>query len=449
MHSNDSDPLVGTDFTWGVSTSSYQIEGSINMDGRGVSIWDRFCANPGCVVDGSSGAVACDSYQRWPEDIELLKELGVHAYRFSIAWPRIQPDGKGKTNQAGLDWYRRQVEALLDAGIEPWAALYHWDLPQALEDAGGWPLRDTALRFADYANLCFETLGGLVKHWLTLNEPWCSAFLGYAYGHHAPGRKNRADAYTATHHLLLGHGLAVQACRNTIPGAKIGIVLNPAKPRPATARAEDAAASLRASVERTGLWLDPLYGQGYPEAHLADHKVVMPVQPGDMEIIATSTDFLGVNYYNEDAVRAVKQGLENHDGVESVATWQPKTEMGWDIVPGGLERILGFINQNWPVPEYYVTENGIACDDAAVSNGRINDVQRITYHKDHLNAIRKAVRLGIPVKGYFAWTLMDNFEWAYGYTKRFGLVAVDRDTGQRVKKDSFYYYRDAIAGFDS
>lgn len=447
MHNNENDPLATADFIWGISTSSYQIEGSIDADGRGPSIWDRFCATPGCIADGSSGEVACDSYKRWPEDIELLKELGVKSYRFSIAWPRIQPAGRGKATQAGLDWYRRLADTLLDAGIEPWAALYHWDLPQALEDAGGWPARDTALRFADYAALCFEALGGGVKHWITHNEPWCSAFLGYARGEHAPGRRNLPDAYAATHHLLLGHGLAVQTCRRIVPDAGIGIVINPAKPRPATARPEDAAASLRASVERTGLWLDPLYGRAYPAEHLAAHGMVMPVEPGDMEIIATPTDFLGVNYYNEDAVRGVPAGKANPDGVEYVPTWQPKTAMGWDIVPDGLERILGFMHRSWPVPAFYVTENGMACDEPEELAGRIHDSQRINYHRGHLDAIRRAVRKGIPLKGYFAWTLMDNFEWAFGYTKRFGMVAVDRQTGKRVRKDSFHYYRDAIAGF--
>ena len=447
MNDNGTDPLAGADFLWGISTSSYQIEGSIDAEGRGPSIWDQFCTKPGSIVDGSSGAVACDSYRRWPEDLELLKELGVQAYRFSIAWPRIQPNGKGKPNLAGLDWYRRLAESLLEAGIQPWAALYHWDLPQALEDAGGWPARDTALRFADYASVCFEALGASVKHWITMNEPWCSAFLGYAYGEHAPGRRNLPDAYSAAHHLLLGHGLAVQVCRKALPEARIGIVINPAKPRPATARPEDVAASLRASVERTGLWMDPLFGKAYPEEHLAARRIVMPTCPGDMETIATPADFMGVNYYNEDAVRGVPARPDNPDGVENVPTWQPKTAMGWDIVPGGLERILDFMKQSWPVPAFYITENGMASEEPAESSGRIHDTQRIEYHRDHLAAIRRSIQRGIPVAGYFAWTLMDNFEWAFGYTKRFGMVAVDRSTGRRVRKDSFYYYRDAMAGF--
>ena len=449
MQKNSTDTLAGTDFVLGISTSSYQIEGSVDAEGRGPSIWDHFCGKPGSIADGSSGEVACDSYRRWPEDLELLKELGVGAYRFSIAWPRIQADGRGKPNQAGLDWYRRLADSLLESGIQPWAALYHWDLPQALEDAGGWPARDTALRFAEYASVCFEALGTSVKHWITMNEPWCSAFLGYAYGEHAPGRKNLPDAYAATHHLLLGHGLAVQACRNIMPDARIGIVINPAKPRPATARPADIDASLRSSVERTGLWLDPLYGRAYPEEHLSARKMFMPICPGDMETIATQTDFLGVNYYNEDAVRSAPVEKDNTDGFEYVPTWQPKTAMGWDIVPGGLERILGFMNKSWPVPAFYVTENGMACDEPGESAGRIHDHQRIDYHRDHLAAVQRSIQQGIPVKGYFAWTLMDNFEWAFGYTKRFGMVAVDRTTGRRVKKDSFYYYRDAMAGFGS
>lgn len=449
MDDKETDPLADTNFVWGISTSSYQSEGSVEAEGRGPSIWDRFCTKPGSIADGSSGAVACDSYRRWPEDIALLKELGAKAYRFSIAWPRIQPDGRGKANQAGLDWYRRLADTLLEGGIQPWAALYHWDLPQALEDAGGWPVRATALRFADYASICFGALGNTIKHWITMNEPWCSAFLGYAYGEHAPGRKCLPDAYASTHHLLLGHGLAVQACRKMVPDARIGIVLNPAKPRPATARAEDAAASLRASVERTGLWLDPLYGRGYPEEHLSTHAAIVPATPGDMESIATPTDFLGVNYYNEEAVRGIPAERNMPDGFESVPTWQPKTAMGWDIVPGGLERILDFIGMSWPVPAFYITENGMACEEPAEIAGMIHDRQRIDYHRDHIDAVRRSVARGIPIKGYFAWTLLDNFEWAFGYTRRFGMVAVDRATGRRVKKDSFYYYRDAMAGFGS
>lgn len=438
-------------FLWGVSTASYQIEGSTEADGRGPSIWDTFCRTPGKVKNGDSGDVACDSYRRWADDIGLIRELGVGAYRFSIAWPRIQPEGRGRPLQAGLDHYRRMADALRDEGIEPWAALYHWDLPQALEDSGGWPARDTALRFAEYASICFEALGGSIRDWVTLNEPWCSAFLGYAEGEHAPGRKSRPAAYQATHHLLLGHGLAVRAFRDTGRDGRIGLVINPAKPRPASSRPEDIAASLAASVERTGLWLDPVFGRGYPAAHLAangvDARSGMPVLDGDLAAIAAPLDFIGVNYYNETAVRAAPVSPSAPEGFGDAPTWQPKTAMGWDVVPEGLARILEFIAANWPVKGLYVTENGAAYDDAVVRDGRIHDMDRIEYYREHIAACRRAISRGVPLKGYFAWTLMDNFEWAHGYEKRFGLVAVDPKSGERSKKDSFYFYRDAVAGF--
>ncbi len=437
------------DFVWGVSTASYQIEGSTMADGRSPSIWDSFCKKPGCVRNGDSGEVACDSYRRWPEDIELLKELGVGAYRFSIAWPRVQPTGKGKPNQAGLDYYKRLADAVRAAGIEPWAALYHWDLPQALEDAGGWPARDTALRFADYAGYCFETLGSSIHNWITFNEPWCSAFLGYGSGEHAPGRRDKGDAYAAAHHLLLAHGLSVQRFRNDGVQGPIGIVINPAKPRPATARADDEEASVRASVQRTGLWLDPLYNRKYPEEHLRDNGVQMPVQPGDMDTIASPIDFIGVNYYNEDAVRATAKSEENPEGFAYVPTWQPKTAMGWDVEPNGLYRILKFMSDAWPVKTLYVTENGAAYEHTTDADGRLHDGERIVYYQGHFAALEQAVADGVPLKGYFAWTLMDNFEWSYGYDKLFGMVAVDRTTGIRTRKDSFYYYRDAVAGYRS
>ncbi len=434
-------------FIWGVSTAAYQIEGSVDADGRGPSIWDRFCGQPGRVANGDSGETACDSYRRWPEDLELLSELGVGAYRFSIAWPRIQPEGRGRPLQAGIDYYRRLADACLEAGITPWAALYHWDLPQALQDSGGWPERDTALRFAEYARICFDALGGSIRTWVTLNEPWCSAFLGYGTGEHAPGLADRTRAYRAAHHLLLGHGLVVEAFRRGGGGGEIGLVINPAKPRPATSRPPDLAASLRASVERTGLWLDPVYGRGYPGEHLAAHGISMPVLDGDMEAISGSVDFIGVKYYDERAVQAVPVSGEAPEGFGYVPTWQPRTAMGWDVEPAGLERVLSFIARTWPVQALYVTENGAAYEDRVGAGGRIEDFDRIGYHRGHIAAAIRARESGVPLAGYFAWTLLDNFEWAYGYDKRFGLVAVDRDSGARTRKSSFFYYRDVIAGF--
>jgi beta-glucosidase len=381
------------------------------------------------------------------EDVALLRGLNVGAYRFSIAWPRIQPAGQGRPLQAGLDHYARFADLLLEAGIEPWVTLYHWDLPLALEEAGGWPERDTALRFAEYADIVYRALGGRVKRWVTANEPWCAAFLGYSTGEQAPGRRDKAAAYRAAHHLLLGHGLAVEACRAACPGAQVGIVLNPAMPRAATARPEDAAAAERASVERTGLWLDPLFGRGYPEAHLASRGVSMPVEAGDMSRIASPMDFVGVNYYNEDEVMAAPVGPECPDGAISVEGWQERTEMGWSIVPDGLERILVGIHGKWSPKALYVHENGAAFADATDSNGRIRDLDRIQYLRSHIAACRAAIGDGVPLKGYFVWTLMDNFEWSFGYSRKFGLVSVDRATGERRPKASYHYYRGVIAGY--
>jgi beta-glucosidase len=441
---------LGEDFVWGCSTAAYQIEGSTDADGRGTSIWDTFARKPGAVLGGMNGDLACDSYRRWREDVALLKTLGVGAYRFSIAWPRIQSGGSGSPNAAGLDYYRRLADALLEAGIEPAATLYHWDLPQPLEDAGGWPERDTAYRFADYAELVLRALGDRIKFWFSLNEPWCSSHLGYALGIHAPGRRDRAAAYRAVHHQLLGHGLAVRACRAAAGGAKIGIVINPNTPRPATRRPEDRTAASRAADERTALWLDPLYGRGYPERHLAAYpEVSMPVADGDMAIIAEPTDFLGVNYYSEEAVEAVPIGPEHPEGFRVAPSWRAQTEMGWDIVPEGLGRQLEYIASTWPVKALYVTENGGAFPDVPGPDGRVRDRDRIEYLKSHIASMAAAASRGVPVQGYFTWSLMDNFEWSHGYSKRFGLVAVDLATGERRPKDSFWFYRDLVAGHAS
>lgn len=435
------------DFLWGCATSSYQIEGGANAGGRGESIWDAFCREPGRVALGQSGDVACDSYRRWPEDVRLLAGLGVGAYRFSVAWPRVQPGGSGAANRAGLDYYSALVDALLAEGIEPWVTLYHWDLPLALGERGGWTDRDTAYRFADYASLVYERLGDRVSHWTTLNEPWCSAFLGFEQGEHAPGLRDRRAALDAAHHLLLGHGLAVAAFRGSGLRGEIGLVINPATPRPATRREADVRAALRASVERTGLWLDPVFGRSYPEEYLAARGAAMPARPGDLELIASPIDFVGVNYYNEDAVVAAPPSAERPDGYATAPTANARTEMGWDVAPQGLRRVLGFIAERWPVRALYVTENGAAYPDAEIRDGRARDVDRIEYYRGHISACADAIGDGAPLRGYFAWSLLDNFEWSHGYGKRFGLVSVDPMTMERRPKDSYYFYRDVIAGY--
>ena len=437
------------DFLWGCATSSYQIEGAVDADGRGPSIWDAFCREPGRVALGQNGDVACDSYRRWPEDVRLLSELGVDAYRFSVAWPRVLPDGAGAANAAGVGYYSRLVDALLAEGIEPWVTLYHWDLPLALGRAGGWTARDTAYRFADYADVMFRALGDRVRHWTTLNEPWCSAFLGYEAGEHAPGLRDRPSALRAAHHLLLAHGLAVDAFRRGAYPGEIGLVVNPATPRPATRREADIAAAQRASVERTGLWLDPVFGRGYPAAYLEARGAAMPVEAGDMELIAAPIDFVGVNYYNEDAVKAAPATPRNPDGYAYAPTSIEKTEMGWDVVPQGLSRVLGFIARSWPVRALYVTENGAAYVDAPDGSGKVRDAERVAYYRGHIAACRDSIAAGVPLRGYFAWSLLDNFEWAHGYGKSFGIVSVDPRTLERRPKDSYYFYRDAIAGYGS
>jgi beta-glucosidase len=432
-----------SDFIWGCSTASFQIEGSTKADGRGVSIWDSFCSSPGKVYGGMNGDLACDSYIKWKDDVELVARLGVGSYRYSVAWPRIQPEGRGAPLKSGLDHYKRIADALGEAGVESAVTLYHWDLPQALEDVGGWPARDTAYRFAEFADIVFRALGDRVGRWFTLNEPWCSAFLGYGMGIHAPGRKDMAEAYAAAHHLLLAHGLAVRAYADTGLAAPIGIVLNPTTPRPATRRPEDVEAADRASDQGTALWLDPLYGRSYPERHLDAHKVSMPVLPGDLELIASPIDFVGINYYSE---RAVEADPSQSEGFRETPSWRRTTEMDWDIAPEGLYRMIMKIARRWPVQELLITENGAAFADSVDSGGRIRDKNRIAYIRSHVEACKRAIAEGAPLKGYYVWSLLDNFEWAHGYTKRFGLVHVDPATGMRRPKDSFWFYRDLVAG---
>ncbi len=437
-------------FLWGTATASYQVEGAVTEGGRSRSIWDAFSAIPGKILDGQNGDEAADHYHRYEQDISLMEKGGFGAYRFSIAWPRIQPEGKGKVNPAGLDFYKRLADELHSHGIQAVATLYHWDLPQSLEDAGGWPLRDTADRFAEYASLCFAGLSDHIDMWITLNEPWCSAVLGYYIGEHAPGRMSLEDAWAAGHHLLLGHGKAVQAYRSQISSdVPIGITLNLETPRPATRKEADKEAVQRALDLRTRFFLDPLLGKGYPERHFdAYPQLKRPViLDGDMETIASPIDFLGLNYYWEPVVAS---DPKNPEGFQDVHSHHERTDMGWPITPQGLYRHLKWVsNHTEGKLPLYITENGCAMpDELSDDTSRCHDPRRVKYLKDHLREAARAIGDGVDLRGYFVWSLLDNFEWAFGYTKRFGIVYVDYETQKRIPKDSYYYMREVISGHE-
>ena len=434
------DPSFPTEFVWGVATAAYQIEGAATEDGRGESVWDRFCATPGKVRNGDSGAVACDFYHRYPGDIELMRELGLDAFRFSIAWPRIVPDGRGQVNQAGLDFYDRLVDDLLAAGIAPFPTLFHWDTPQWLEDEGGWPARSTAEAFVEYAEVVAERLGDRITHWVTHNEPWVVSWIGHAWGEHAPGRRSEADAIAAAHHLLLSHGWAVEVLRRAAPNAEVGIVLNLQH----VDAESDSPADLEAARAMDGAanrwFLDPLYRGEYP-ADMLD-RFAPPVRDGDLETIATPTDFLGVNNYFRFVVRASANGDLPHLVRDPEA---PATDMGWEVYPEGLYQVLMRVSADYAPHAIYITENGAAYGDVRVHDGSVHDPERTAYLQSHIEAVRRAVTSGAPVKGYFVWSFLDNFEWSLGYSKRFGIVYIDYPTRGRVPKDSFYWYRDQVA----
>lgn len=435
------------DFRWGCSTSSYQIEGGIDRDGRGESIWDRFCTVPGNIRDGSSGAVACDHYNRWPQDLDLAQSLRTNAYRFSIAWPRIFAEGVGKTpNQKGLDFYSRLVDGMLERGLEPWVTLYHWDLPQALQNQGGWANRNTVDAFVAYVDVVSRHLGDRIQHWITHNEPWCTAFHGNHEGVHAPGIKNFKTALQVSHHVLLSHGSAIPVIRRNVPNAKIGAALSLHPLKSASDSPQDLAATQRHDGLRNRWFLDPLYGRGYPSdiwKLLGDNAPGM--QDGDLSIIATPTDFLGVNYYFPEIV-ADAPGA----GVMSTRVIEPqqveRTAFGWEVSPQGMITLLRRVCQDYSPAEIYVTENGSTYDDVVTSDGEIDDLERRSYLMRHLQAMREIVNLGMPVKGFFAWSLMDNFEWAEGYIRRFGLTHVDFETQQRRLKASGKWYRNFLTG---
>jgi beta-glucosidase len=400
------------DFRWGVATSSYQIEGGVAEDGRGPSIWDDFCRVPGAIDNGDTGDIACDSYRRWPQDLDLLKQLGVNSYRFSVAWPRVQPTGQGPVNTAGLDYYDRLVDDLLAAGIRPFTTLYHWDLPSALQQTGGWASRETAGRFADYSALVAARLGDRVTDWATLNEPLCSAWIGHLEGRMAPGIRDLRSAVHASYHLLLGHGLAVQAVRAAAPRTpSLGIVLNLIPCEPATESAADALAAERADGHSNRWWLDPLHGRGFPTDMVDLYDIELPTRPEDRDTIAVPLDFLGVNYYFRMKVAADAEVATLGFSQVPVEGTQ-KTALGWEVYPQGLEDILMRLTNEYEVAALYVTENGSAWHDEPDANGYVADHERAAYLLAHVDAMANAAAHGAPMRGYFAWSLMDNFEWS-------------------------------------
>jgi beta-glucosidase len=429
------------DFVWGAATASYQIEGAAHEDGRGESVWDRFCATPGKVRNGDSGEIACDFYHHYRDDVALMRELGLGAFRFSIAWPRILPAGRGSINEAGLDFYDRLVDELLAQGIEPFVTLFHWDTPQVLEDAGGWSERATAEAFVQYTQAVVGRLGDRVRHWITHNEPWVHAWIGHAWGEHAPGRTSETDAVAAAHHLLLSHGWAAQEIRRSSPDARVGITLNLGHAYPATGTPEDEAAAWQVDAEGNRWFLDPIFRGAYPADLLERNETVAPfVRDGDLETISAPLDFLGINNYFRFVVSAGADGprMERNSEAEH-------TDMGWEVYPDGLENLLVRVARDYVPPAIYVTENGASFGDVRVHDGRVHDPERTAYLESYIGAVSRAIAEGAPIKGYFVWSLLDNFEWARGYSKRFGIVYIDYPTLERVPKDSFYWYRDFIA----
>jgi beta-glucosidase len=445
------------DFLWGAATSAFQIEGGVDLDGRGASIWDTFCATPGKVAGGDDARTAADHRHRMAEDVALLAALGIRAYRFSIAWPRVMPTGRGPVSQGGLDFYRALVDELLGAGVQPVATLYHWDLPQAMEDLGGWPARDTASCFADYAAVVGDALGGVVRHWSTVNEPWCSSMLGYAAGVHAPGRTEPDAAVAAAHHLLLAHGLAVDALRATAgPEAEVAISLNPYPVVAAGPTEADQDAVRRVDGVANRLWYDAVLRGRYPEDVLEDFAQVSDLahlRDGDLAQIARPIDALGLNYYRRHHVRCAP-GASAHGAaaqwpgspdVELVTPPGPVTDGGWAVEPEGLREALVALSAEYDTPPLYVHEAGAAYDDEIAADGEVHDDRRVGWLDAHLRTAHAALGEGVDLRGFFVWSLLDNFEWAEGYRHRFGIVHVDRDTQARLPKASATWYQQVIA----
>jgi beta-glucosidase len=449
-------------FRWGTATAAYQIEGAAAEDGRTPSIWDTFSRTPGKVRNGDTGDIAADHYHRMSEDVALMKQLGVTDYRFSIAWPRVQPTGRGPANQKGLDFYRRLADELLKAGIRPVATLYHWDLPQELETVsnggsaagGGWPQRETAERFGEYAGIMADALGDRVATWTTLNEPWCAAFLGYGSGVHAPGRTSAVASLRAAHHFNLAHGWAAQALQTALPStSEISLTLNLHAVRALTTSEADRDAARRIDAVGNRIFLDPVFHGRLPEDLLRDTAAVTDwsfVQEGDLDAISTPIDWLGINYYSPAVVGAGSSdapspwaGAEEH--VRFRPAPGPRTAMDWPVDAEGLYELLTRLRDDLPGVPLVITENGAAYDDYADPSGEVHDPERVAYLRSHLAAVHRAIGDGADVRGYFLWSLLDNFEWAYGYSKRFGIVHVDFATQRRTLKDSARWYAQVIA----
>lgn len=424
-------------FVWGVATSAFQIEGAAHEGGRGDSIWDAFCRLPGKIADGSDGVRACDHFHRYGADVALMAELGIPSYRFSLAWPRVQPSGSGQWNERGFEFYDRLLDSLLQAGIAPHLTLYHWDLPQALQERGGWTSRETVHRFVDYAREVCRRFGDRVASIATHNEPWVVAVLGHESGIFAPGIKSQKAAMQAAHHLLLSHGLAAQAIRAQGTRAPVGIVLNQSPIHPATDSPEDAAKARLDDGLTIRWYMDSLLGRGYPQDVLDFLGNDAPVvEPGDMAVISQPLDFLGINYYTRNVSGTGAPTNRVHEKLDV-------TDMGWEVWPAGLHELLTRINADYPLPPVYVMENGAAYADR-IEDGRVADADRIRYLEQHIAAVADAIADGVDVRGYFVWSLMDNFEWAEGYSKRFGIVYVDPETLDRTPKDSALWYRDFL-----
>lgn len=444
------------DFLWGAATSSYQIEGAANEDGRGASIWDVFSKTPGKVANGDTGDIANDHYHRYPEDIALMKEIGLQGYRFSFAWPRMFPHGDGAREERGFAFYDRLIDSILEAGIEPLATLYHWDLPQSLQDKGGWVNRDIVNRFADYSIAVVERFGDRIQKFTPINEPWVVAWLGYGIGIHAPGIKNRASAFATAHHTVMAHAASTNAMRTVRSDILTGPVLNQANyvPDDVNDPFQTHTAEVLDAVQNR-FWMDAFMYGTYPEILMKEfgEELGAVIKDGDLQAARVKNDFIGINFYFDSRVGPAVDGLDQWHSISSqfgAASDEtprgPLTDMGWPLTPEGLENLLVRWHKEHgdKLPNLYITENGAAYDDGPDANGHIRDVRRIDYLRTHLKAVSQAISQGSPVKGYYQWSLMDNFEWALGYDKRFGIVHVDFQTQKRTIKDSGYWYRDQI-----